>query len=792
MSRLKQAFLVLGLLIVLLLSGCAQPGASSVPAELPPTIEPSPTAPAPDYSGLLQISELMVRNKAALALDGFADWVELKNISGETLDLTGWRLTDRVGRDGLPLEGSLADGALLLVSLGGEGGFGLAYGETLRLCAPDGDVQDNVLCTSEQADLSLQRQADGSFLESPWISPGFPNGKEGYERFCASREEPGPLRINEVMVSNRSYPLHHNDEAYDWVEIKNISGEPVELSGFCLSDEFDTPDKWTFPAQTLAPGALLVVLCDAERVQEAWLPTELNTGFSLDSQNEQLYLSRTDGSLVDYAALHDIPLDCSMGREEGRSGFLYYASPSPKADNSGGLRRVSAMPELASPDGVFDNVEEVTAALRSSGEIHYTLDGSVPDVASPLYAGALSLHETGVVRAVAIEEDALPSGVLTASYILNEGHTLPVLSLVVDDLRNFSNSYDWGDKASEYAANLALYDGEHSFNRACGLSMKGWTSLQLPKKSMGVAFRGRYGGDLEADVFGNGITRFHTLSIRAGQDYTFSIFRNELIQELALEGSDVLLTQASKYCILYLNGEYRGIYCLKEDFSRQYYASHRGVSKESVENLRGPVSAQTDLYKNVIEFSWYNDLSVEENYRQICDNMDMDSLIDWFLFESYCSNTDIQGNLRFLRSPENGNKWEMAFYDLDWSFKNTYAFSALLSGAAHSGSQMPPLMMKLCQNPDFRDRVLRRYAELIGGVLSNEHVLAKIDELQALLEPEAARDRARWGLELHYWYSSMEELRSFIRDSNWARLSTEYLCEYLRVSSEERLGYFGF
>ena len=780
------------LLLLALLCGCAAPTAPE-PTPDPTsaaTATPEPTPEPPDYSGLLQISEIGVKNRASLYRSGFPDWVELENVSDGALALEGWTLSDRPGHAKLALSGTLAPGELLLLTLDGTD-LALSRGETLWLRAPDESVQESVLLSADTADHSLQRQADGSFCESPWISPGYPNGEAGYESFCAERVPAGPLVISEVVVCNNSVPLHSQAPCFDWVEIRNISDETVDLTGFCLSDDGDEPDKWTFPSGSLKPGELRVVICERD-LEKADGVREANTGFSLSAASDQLYLSRTDGTLLDFAALHGIPENCSLGREDGRPGFLYYAAPSPREANSGGLRRVSAMPESPEPDGVFEDTESVTVTLRGSGEIHYTLDGSTPTAASPVYAEALTIEKTGLLRAVNIEPDALPSRVYDRSYFLNEGHVLPVLSLVVNDRKHFKNSYDWGEKSKEYGGSLTLYDGEHSFSHACAVSMKGWTSLSLPKKSMGVRFRACDGGDLEADVFSNGITSFHALAIRAGQDYTFSIFRNELMQDLCLEAGDTVLAQASKYCILYLNGEYWGIYCLKEEINRYFYASHRGVDVESVESLRGMLPTKADLYKNVIEFTWFNDLSTEENYRQICENVDIQSLCDWFLLESYCSNTDTEGNIRFFRSSQGNYLWDLVFYDLDWAFRNPDPFSVLLAGYGHPGPQIPPLLQNLCRNAEFRDMVLRRWAELVNGVLADGHVLSRIDELEALLAPEVPRDWTRWGLEPDRWVRRVEELRSFIRDKQWAELCTETLCRYLKVSDEERMAYFGY
>ena len=43
--------------------------------------------------------------------------------------------------------------------------------------------------------------------------------------------------------------------------------------------------------------------------------------------------------------------------------------------------------------------------IDGPGQIRYTLDGSMPDPASPLYTGPIELTKTTVVRAACFEED---------------------------------------------------------------------------------------------------------------------------------------------------------------------------------------------------------------------------------------------------------------------------------------------------------------------------------------------------------------------------------------------------
>ena len=766
-------------------------------AELPDLPSLLGADPSVDYADKLQLSELMPKNKAALAdpSGAFPDWAELENISDEPVSLKGWSLSDKVGLARWSFdEAELAPGERLVVFFNGRQGpdFSLSRDETLYLLSPDGELRDEALCVSDRADRSLIRQEDGSFAETAWISPGYENSSAGYDAWCLSRSAGESLVINEAAVFNRSYVVNGNWDYSDWVEIKNVSDQDVPLAGCSLSDK-SGERRWLFPEDAvLVPGEILVISCHNDE-EEGNIGTALNTGFDLSASGEQLFLRDADGVLLDYAALHDIPIGASMGRMDGQSGFFYFASPSPGHNNADGCRRVTEQPRPLEPDGAYDAVESVKVELLSPGEIHYTTDGSVPTLSSPRFEEPLFLTSTTVVRAVALEEGALVSPVATYTYFINEHHTLPLLSLVVDDLGSFNYIYNNGLKHRDLSSNLAFYDGEHSFNHACDVSMKGYTSLnELPKKSMGVSFKGRYGGNLECNVFDNGITEFGSLAIRGGQDYTFSVFRNELFQRLCEEASDVCLTQSSKFCILYINGKYYGIYCLKEDFSKQYFASHAGVSVGSVVANKCPVSLDSEFYNEVLKFIYHNDLTTEENYQYVREHVDLDSLIDWFILEGYSANTDIQGNTRMYRSPENGNRWVFCYYDLDWGFYYSKSdFTIIMQEIGNAGNQMPPLVKNLLKNRYFRDDVLYRFAELNRTTLSNEHVLALIDEYEALLKPEIPRDRQRWGLRTEDWQYRVNELRNFIINNNWEVHNIDNLCYFLHVGEMERQQIFG-
>lgn len=748
------------------------------------------------YDGLLRISEVMVHNQAVLPdSDGnFFDWVELENISDHDLSLSGWSISDRPKKRIQSVPDMLLSAGERIVVFCRD--FGLSGGEVLHLLDPDGKEQDSVLCDmSDAPDVSLALMANGDFEETRWPTPGFSNDAAGYEAFCTafSSEKIVPfcadgLKINEVMVSNDRHP-DASGHLYDWIELKNTSSNPLNLDGYVLFDGSVQEGGWSLPSRELSPGELIVFSCNGEEPA-----SEKNTGFSLDAVEEQLFLYNPNGSLADFFSLHDIPIEGSAGKETSRPGSLYYTEPSPGEENRNGLRRVAEMPVCLTAEGAYEDTESVEIVLKAAGDIRFTTDGTVPDLNSERYTNPISISQTSVIRAVAYEEDAAPSRTATFSFFLNEGHVLPILSLVVDDKGTFDNMYNFGNKLPTVPANIALYENnERVFGQGCDLSMKGWTSLDRPKKSMGVEFRGRYGGDLHCDVFNTGVSDYHNLSVRAGQDYSYTVIRDELFQNLCLESSDSLYTQHSKYCILYINGQYYGVYCLKEDVNAHFYAGVAGVSYESVDGFRAPSPMGSDFNKLITEFVWTHDLSVEENYRHVCDEVNIDGLIDWFLFESYCANTDTAGNLKMYRSTENGNRWDFVYYDLDWGFWYWEGnFIILLNRVGNVGSEMPVLLERLMKNPEFKDRVLRRYAELLQTTLSNEHVKQRIDELADYLRPELPRDRERWYLKMESWEEQIVNLKGILdKDRGYASYTLDLLCRTIGLSEDDRRFYFG-
>ena len=746
------------------------------------------------------ISEIQTANRSAI-LDNsgqLCDWVELYNAGTETVVLDGGFLSDDPAD---PFkwqieELTIAPGGYAVIPCTGrrgdpaEASFAMPQsGCTVLLSGPVGNLMAQETCPVMAEDRSWQRTDNGTYTETELISPGFENSEAGHQQFRDSQSVLGALAVWEVMPSNARYMIQRDGEYYDWIELKNVSDAVIDLADYAVSDSSSDYLMFSLPQQELKPGETVVIICSGN--------PELGGGyihapFTLNRDECWVYVTHKERGISDYVRIAGVPLMGSAGRMEGENGIVYFGTPTPNAENKGGTAEITADPFVETPDGVYNGVTGVSVVLSGEGQIYYTLDGSEPTTNSYLYTGPIELTETHVVRAKCYSEGKLPSKVVTASYIINENHTLPVISIAASPSEIFGDNgiytnYEWN---LEIPCNITLYEGDGGFQIDCGLELYGHSGLMKEKKSFKVNFSKRYGpSELNYPVFGeDGPFLYDSLCIRSGQDYPQAIFRDELFTKLASQISDNVLVQRHKFCILYVNGEYFGIYSMKEAFNELYYAQNRGVSEESVEIVQAPVGFDTEMHE-FFRFLDDNDMSLDENYEYASSVFNMDSVIDWLIIEGYCTNGDVQQNLRYFRSTDNGNRFELAYYDLDWAFYSHLPFTDVLS-SENDYWQHLMLTRNLMENPTFRQTFIERLSYHMQHTLSNENVLAEIDYFYELLSPEVPREREKWGSNYDQWIWDINRLRKFITVTDHLGDIVDKLTEYIGLTQEEIDTYF--
>ena len=728
-ERTKRSAIALVLLGTMLLSACGLPELPPLPglddesprATAAPTQSTDSPAPTPEpFVTDVVLSELQPSNKATLAdADGaFSDWIELYNPGAESCDISSCYLSDdeaELQKWQLPSL-TLASGEYKLIFCSGKNrkdgelhtSFKLSgSGDTLYFSSPEGQLIWS-LSYEGCADDAVLRCEGESLSECYYPTPGYPNTEAGYDSFYAARDAHGALVVNEAVTYNDDYNMHAA-EYFDWIELRNLSGESIALSDYFVTDNPDKPFKFQLPAVTLAPGELFVFYCG----EPSGATSLVHASFKLDSAGEGLYIYRADGSLSDYVSLYGIPLNHSKGRLDGQSGFFLFANRTPGAQNGYGTRCITPRPMSVTEPGIHNE--------------------------------APSLDGTTQIRAIAVADGKLQSEIATYTYIIQENHTLPVVCVTLDPVK-LDILYNHNTHM-EYDSHTEYYGADGSFASDCMITLHGASARTVwAKKNFKVVFRDRYGGDIHYDIFGQGITEFHSLVLRGGDSVGMHTFREPLSAEVA---DRVAVTDPfaldSRFCILYVNGQYWGIYTLREAYSRKYVASHTGSDEDLVSISRAPVKTkyQPELF-DLVSFATSCNINDPDNYQYVADRLDLVSFAQWICLETYFNNIDPTGNVRYVIGNQPDGKWRTMFFDLDISLTNENASIFEAIGLGHKGSQIGNMLRNLLKNENFREIFLNTAAGMVQNGLNHELLLEIFNRMVEEVEPEMDRNLVRW------------------------------------------------
>ena len=743
----------------------------------------------------LYINEFMASNATTIcdSFGSYSDWIELYNSTDTDMDISGFGISDNLSQpmkyrfpDGTTIA---AKGYLVVFCSGNEGmqngelhaPFGLrSYGEDVVIANRAGRIIDSYSFKNQETDVSMARIPDGAgeFQSNSQPSPGYPNTGAGYSAFDAANRLPlGGVYISEFGGSTGSV-------ASDWVELHNSTGSAVSLAGYGLSNNPKNPAKWVFPDISIEPGEYLLLYAtgSADKAQKK----NLKLNFCISSTGEALFFFDPNGKLIDKLSAGRMKSGQSYGRD-GSDNRFYYAEPTPGAQNGKGYEGITQLPAFSVTPGIYDNAVTVAITAGEGETIRYTTDCTTPNASSEVYSGELSISKNSVIRAAAFRDGYLSGDVATATYLFRSdgvNHALPVVTLVTDP-DNLWNSktgiYATGDKfdpdAASYADTLksatyyqakfateeqvdtiwekpaafSLFDdnGKQVFTQNVGIRIAGSFGRGRAQKGFNVIARKEYGkGSMEYPFFENRpYKEYKAVVLRAGaQDQNRSKIRDELASGL-LEGTDInILYQAYRPTVLYLNGEYWGVYFMKEKRNRFFVAQHENtennvdlaIGKGFKQRTYGDNSDWVSLY----EYATSHDLSSAEAYAYVSERMDVDSFRDYMIAEIYNGNTDTY-NFQYYRLK--GGKWKFIFYDFCWGFQSPgHETLAFRMGKTPSDVCSAKLFAAMLQNKGWRDSFCRRFGELLNTAFAPERVSALIEELYGYVEPEIKREREKF------------------------------------------------
>jgi gliding motility-associated-like protein len=609
--------------------------------------------------------------------------------------------------------------------------------------------------------------------------------------------------VNEVCASNMGVIADNFGEFEDWFELYNTTASPVDISGWWLSDNPGTPQKWAIPAGTTIPAnGFRLVICSGRDLSAGGF---LHTNFKLtQSDQEHAVISNPGGTIIDDFAFtlgNRCQVDHSRGRiTDGAPTWSLFTTPTPTAPNMGASNEYVARPQLTPAAGYFGGAQNVTITSATPGAvIRYTLDGTLPTAASTVYAGPIAVSATTVVRATAFgATPAIPvSFTETNTYFINATHTVPVLSIAGDELNDLLENGNGGIRplgSFEYfGANGVLRDeavGE--FNE------HGQDSWAYDQRGFDYIVRDQtgYNDVLHYPIFSTKTRdKFQRVIVKAlaGDNIAFgpgqpAHIRDPYVQALSQVADLAVDERSYEPCVLYLNGQYWGVYDMREkvddaDFTKYYYDQ----DENNLQYLKtwggtwseyGGAQAQTD-WDNLRAFIASNNMGDPTAFAYVDSVYNWHSLIDYFCINSYTVCADwLNWNTSWWRGMDpNGDKkkWRYTLWDMDATFGHYANFTGIPDQSANAdpcaaeelpdpGGQGHTVILNklMTENQMVRDYYVNRYIDLGNTVFSCPNMISFLDSLVAIIDPEMPAQCTRWGVSYTTWQANVQVMRDFI------------------------------
>ena len=537
--------------------------------------------------------------------------------------------------------------------------------------------------------------------------------------------------INEYSASNLTKYVDQFDKTEDWIELYNSGSSAVDLSGWHLSDKESKPEKWEIPdGVVIGANDHMVFLCSGrDQVFKSGSnsPAEYHTNFKLSQTGSGETLILSDPSAE---VMQSIPYETTLIESDiienfgnlridlvetsrirvtdGADDWMLTTSPSFNQSNNGSpvYSGYTETPTIDLEAGFYEGTQSVTITNNESNSVlKYTTDGTNVKEDSPEYTGAFEVTENTVIKARSFSTDMqiLPGKMDFTTLFIDENISLPVFSIAADGIQLLANDRDDLIQTREFkpVGSLEYFDalGERQAASFGDLNRHGQDSWALDHRSIDWVSRDEMGYNkaINTELFEySDRDEYQRIILRASGDDNYPArqdgnlggshvgsthVRDEFVHQIAQDGGMKVDVRAVERVVVFLNGEYWGVYGLRErpvdhDYIKEYY----GHEKPEVQFLStwGQTEAEYGGYQALFdwiqfrEFILNNDMGIEENYQYVKDNYQVQSLIDYMAVNLNTVAKDWlnynTGWWRGLNPDGSHKKWGYIVWDMDATY----------------------------------------------------------------------------------------------------------------------------
>ena len=600
--------------------------------------------------------------------------------------------------------------------------------------------------------------------------------------------------ISEFSAANQGDFNSFNDNNDDWIELQNQGSSAVDIGGYFLSDRLGNPDKWEIPTGTsINAGGYLRIWCSG---LDGNFGGSLHSSFRITQtkNNEDIVLADPSGTVIDFNEI-TIPnqIHHSYGKD-ANGNWGVSINPTPGNGNGTIYEGYAEKPVFSSVAGFYNAQVTVGITIPTNTTVRFTTDGSRPTSSSTVYSSDIVISTTTVLRATAYHDDSniLPSFITTNTYFIDEVHNVPVISVsggpAINSLLGGNQSAPLGYFEMFDESGDEVDEGQGEYNK------HGNDSWAYAQRGFDWIMRDQagYDDDVSGQIFEQkDRTEYQRLIFKAAANDNYQSeqgahIRDAYVHTLSHLADMEMDERTSKFCVVYVNGEYWGVYDMREkvddhDFTKYYYDQGKDWI-DFIKTWGGTWEeyGSRDDWDTMRDFVFNNDMTDDANYAFVEEQLEVLSLIDYVLLHAHIVSADwLNWNTAWWRgrNPDGGaQKWRYILWDEDATFGHYINYTGVPSTSANAdpcnveliGSDFEghiEIFTTLYENEDFRQLYINRYADMNNSFFNCDFMLGLVDSMVSVIEPEMTRHIDRWGNggdSYDDWQDNVQTLKDFI------------------------------
>ncbi len=504
-----------------------------------------------------------------------------------------------------------------------------------------------------------------------------------------------------------------------------------------------------------------------------------HTNFKISNAGETISLYNPSSVLQNSLHVNSVYIDVSNGRFPNASANVNsFYPPTPGASNNGStpLNGNAIAPAFSVNPGIYSTPFYVSILNPngSNSSIRYTLDGKDPTSNSMLYTGSpIYIFQNTPIKARAFINGSIPSTISNATYLFGINHTTPILSVITDSANLFGLHGNFDNPSNDWmkAAYIDYFDSTsfHTllFSQHSGMIQDGGYggSRFAPQRSFRL--------DMDDPIVGDGKINYPVIPDKANRGkYSKFYLRNGSNQYLRFPYKDAALVRmmaeetnnyysAWRPVSVYINGQYWGLYELREKFDADFYKFQDTASSNTIDIL-----SQSAFYQGVLRsvtgnpvdtfLAAYNAFKVlnanSPLYWDSADHyFDMQYYNDYIIGESWVGNTDWpNNNIKIYRSDKTNNRYRFCIIDQELALNPngwttcTFDHIAYMLGQS-TGNPYINVWLKSMQNQRFHNYFINRFAD----VMNTSYDTARLRSINRFMfnqtVTEMPNEYTRWG-----------------------------------------------